>query len=546
MNHDQREALAVSRLDPNAPALPRISGTARQLPPAPEDDDLPDAHRNAPRPDPACLYGLIGDIAEAGAETTEANRYAIALNAMVYLSAAFGRVCYMPVGNVWHHPRIFALQAGRTGRGRKGEAVSLMHRIDKAIRAVDSSIAPQVHRGGLSSREGLAFLIHDGYREGKNEVPPIEDKRLVVFESEFANVTAQSKREGNTLSTALRDAWDGVSIRPATKTNRTWATDPHIAVAGAITPGELRATLAARDLTNGFANRFLIIWAERTQILPFPKATPQHKVDELAQRIVGRLKDAGADRFVEKDRQEVTLSDKARQLYAQLYLHELNDQSAGETVNALIERRAPMLLRMAMLFALCDRTLTVDVPHLNAALAWVRYWAESVKFIFASAVDEADVIETNQTAEKIVEFLTAKGKATRTELTRDCFQGHVSKDKIDTALDELLSATPPRVEVESVPRPKDNPGAPTKWYRLAANSANSAKSEQRRGLAGDLHVGELRELGESSKTTLRPVRTLREAPNRPQTRVDAGDSPISHVSQADADTAAPDADREAI
>lgn len=540
MKHDQRETLAAAALDPAAAVLlqrldtnGRLTLTSGQKHAAAQhvDEDFLDTHRNAPRPDEACLHGLIGDIARAGAETTEANPYAIALNVMVYLSAAFGRGCFMPVGNTWHHPRLFCLHAGRTGRGRKGDAASLIHRIDKAVRALNESIAPQVHRGGLSSREGLAFLIHDGYREGKEEIPPIEDKRLAVFESEFANVIAQGKRDGNTLSAALRDAWDGVSIRPATKTNRTWATDPHITLAGAITPGELRSMLSARDLTNGFANRFLIIWAERQRILPFPKATPQGTVDELARRIIEALEKAGADRFVEKDVHRMSLSDKAQRVYAQLYLHELNDQSAGEAVNALIERRAPMLLRMAMLFALCDGMVVVDVPHLEAALAWVRYWVESVKFIFASAVDEAGVAETNQTAEKIVEFLTAKGKATRTELSRDCFQGHASKDRIDMALDELLSATPPRIVVESVPRPKDNPGAPTKWYRLAANSAKSAKGEQRRGFARDSHSGETSEVGESSQTTLRRVRTFRETPNEPQTRMNASDSQVLQVSQ---------------
>ena len=41
-----------------------------------------DNHRNAPRPDPACLYGLVGDIARAGSETTEANPFAIAASAI--------------------------------------------------------------------------------------------------------------------------------------------------------------------------------------------------------------------------------------------------------------------------------------------------------------------------------------------------------------------------------------------------------------------------------------------------------------------------------
>lgn len=121
------------------------------------------AHRNAPVADPACLYGLIGDVAHAGSEGTETNAVAIAANFMAYLSCAVRRGVYLPVGNTRHHARLFCLHVGRSGRGRKGDAVSLVLRIDQALRAMDEGFAPQIHRGGLSSREGLVALMHDGY-----------------------------------------------------------------------------------------------------------------------------------------------------------------------------------------------------------------------------------------------------------------------------------------------------------------------------------------------------------------------------------------------
>ena len=230
------------------------------------DDEALDNHRNAPRPDPACLYGLVGEVARAGGDTTEANPFAVAANFIAFMSCAVGRGPYMAVGNTWHHTRQFMLHIGRSGRGRKGDAVSLISRIEKALKNLSQDATPKVHRGGLSSREGLVYLIHDGYSEGKTEVEAFLDKRLLVIESEFANVLHQGKREGNTLSAALRDCWDGVSMKPATKSSRLWATDPHIAMIGAVTPGELLGLMASRELTNGFANRFMMFWAERTKI----------------------------------------------------------------------------------------------------------------------------------------------------------------------------------------------------------------------------------------------------------------------------------------
>lgn len=485
-----------------------------------EHGDRPDTHRNAPRPDPACLYGLVGDVALAGSENTEANPYAVALNFMVYLSAALGRGSFTPVGNTWHHPRQFGLHVGRSGRGRKGDAASLIHRIDMAVRTANEDAAPQVHRGGLSTREGLALMIHDGWAQGKDEVPPIHDKRLCVFESEFANILAQGKRDGNTLSSALRDAWDGVSIKPATKSNRVWASNPHIGLMGAVTPNELRVLMASRELTNGFANRFLIIWAERIKVLPFPQATPEPVVDDLARRVVEVIEFAGGLRFVDRDVQRIELTTAAKARYARLYLGELNDQSDGELIGALMERRAPVLLRLAMLFALVDLTRDVGVPHIDAALAWVRYWRESVKFIFSSAVDEDGTARTNETAERIVGFLKARDKATRKQITVECFQSHANKGRIDAALDELLAATPPRIVVDTVERPKGSPGTPTRIYSLTANSANSAECEYPCGSAPDFTHGKVCELSELSPATVHSVRTVCNPSNSPESRAD--------------------------
>lgn len=533
MKHGSHQyAAAEAALDKFIAARPPAWDTAPPEFSEEQVSDAPDHHRNAPRPDPACLCGLIGDIAKAGSRDTEANPFAIAANAIVYLSAAIGRGAFTYVGNTRHHCRVNALHVGRTGRGRKGDAASLIHRLDMALRELDEYIAPQVHTGGLSTREGLALMIHDGWTQGKNEVEPIHDKRLWVIESEFVNVLMQSKRDGNTLSAALRDCWDGVSIKPATKGQpRIWASHPHVNLSAAITGGELHSVMASRELTNGFANRFLIFWAERTRMLPFPKATPQNEVDALAQRVLEVIRFAGGDRPVDRDVTQINMSADAQALFAKLYMGELNDQSGGEVVTALLERRAPTLRRLAMLFALCDLTTEVSVHHVSAALAWTRYWADSVKFIFSDGAAEAATELTNDTAKLIVDFLAKRGEATRKQITVECFKGHKSKSLIDKALDELLVSSPAQIEVKTVPRPKDSPGTPTKIYQLPANCANSANSEHSCGLQPDFDNCEPSELCEPSTeadSTVRTVSRVRTTPNQPQTRMDIDGS---HSSQ---------------
>jgi hypothetical protein len=432
-----------------------------------------DNHRNVPRPDPMCLYGLVGDIANAGSHRTEANTYAVAASALAYLSAALGRKAYIPIGDNLNHTRLFFIHVGRSGIGRKGTSKGLIKIIDKALRNRDETLAPNIHTGGLSTREGLAMLIHDGYKDGKIVIPPIVDKRLFVMESEFANVLQQNKRDGNTLSAALRDAWDGTSIKPAVKNNPVTTTDPHIAIIGDVTPSELRSLMEKRDLSNGFANRFIFFWAEGEKVIALPPPTPSSVVDALTDRVAQVLQYIGADQHGENDVIQMELAPDARSFYEHTYLNELQDRSAGERISGLLERRAPMLLRLAMLFALTDQTTNIEVHHINAALAWIRFWADSVKFIFQSADDEAETAHISDVAKRIATYLYDHGQSTRTDLSKKCFGGHISKIAIDTALDELLTAAPPVIEVESVPRPQGQSGSPTKFYKLCTQTATA-------------------------------------------------------------------------
>jgi hypothetical protein len=507
------------------------------------DDIFIDTHRNAPKPSEACLYGLVGDIARAGSENTEANAYAVAASAIAYLGVAVGRGPYMTIGDDWNHARLFMVHVGRSSRGRKGTAKKLVvQRIAKAVMEISEHLAPAIHTGGLSTREGLALIIHDGFKEGKDEVPAIEDKRLLVVESEFANILHQKNRDGNTLSTALRDAWDGVSIKPATKTNRVWASDPHVGVLADITPFELVGLMASRELTNGFANRFIFFWAEGDKVNPFPKATPDDVIQSLAKAVAEVLSFAGADRHVERDVFRLELSKDAASHYAKLYRGELRDRSAGERVSGLLDRRAPMLMRLAMIFALTDKTLTIEVPHLEAAMAWVRYWSDSVKFIFQSAMDEVAVAEVNETAKLILEFLKKVDRASRTEISSVRFSRHVSRDKLDKALDELLTATPPLIEVETVPRPQGKTGSPTKFYKSCANSAKSANYEQPRGLQPESVTCDVSELCELSSEHNSQISHDSQTAKPLGTRVDVEVSHNSHNSQPTVETLASNVD----
>ncbi|MEI7815089.1 MAG: hypothetical protein WCJ13_09895 [Coriobacteriia bacterium] len=289
-----------------------------------------------------------------------------------------------------------------------------------------------------------------------------------MVESEFANVLHQGRRLGNTLSAALRDCWDGADLKPATKSNRLYASQPHVCLSGAISPSELTGLMRTRELTNGFANRFLMIWAERSRMPPFPRETPQTVVDRLARRTREVLAFVRADHHIEREHLRMELAPQGQWRYAQLYRGELNDNFGDGVVGALLERRAPMLLRLAMLMALSDLQSRIDASHIDAAMAWIRYATASVRFVFVSACEDAKLARVLERSNRVLAFLRERGQATRSQISAECFRGKVPKAQIDASLDHLLASTPPKITVQWAERSDGAPGAPLRVYRLAA------------------------------------------------------------------------------
>lgn len=161
------------------------------------------------------------------------------------------------------------------------------------------------------------------------------------------------------------------------------------------------------------------------------------------------------------------LSPGAKWHYGQLYRDVLCQDLGNDRVTAILERRAPLLLRLGMLFALCDLTTRIEVEHLDAALAWIRYFADSVQYVFLSAKDERISAKASQHVELVLNFLNQHPSASRSDIVRKCFQGHLSKVGIDTCLDHLLDMSPPKIQVKVVARADGLPGGSARIYSLA-------------------------------------------------------------------------------
>jgi len=128
--------------------------------------------------------------------------------------------------------------------------------------------------------------------------PGVTDKRLMLFESEFASVLKVLAREGNTLSAIIRQMHDTGDLRTMTKNSPAKATGAHISIIAHITSEELLRYFDSTEAANGFGNRFLFLCVRRSKCLPRGGRVDQAALQRLGERIEQALAFArGASEF---------------------------------------------------------------------------------------------------------------------------------------------------------------------------------------------------------------------------------------------------------
>ncbi len=391
--------------------------------------------------------GLIRDFVIASTRNSEATPAGVAVGLLMLIMANAGRSLYFPYGNIPQYPILFALHVARSGKG-KGVSLGSVKAVEREIRANYPGLLGQTHSGGLSTREGVASAISDPVldEDGK-QIGGTDDKRLLVIESEFSNVLQQSKREGNTLSAAIRDFYDGVTIAPLTKTAKVIASDPCVSILGQITPAELVRLLDDTSVRNGFINRFLIFYSESTKTVALPEPWSDEELKEFAHRVAaviswakGLYPQIGASKS-----RRMQFSDDARQVYERAYPR-LKSPCLDDFLLSVLSRAPAHTVRLSMAFAICDMSEVIEVKHLRAALHWVKAFCDSANFIFQSKSDEEKAEITNAQADKILSFLRENGEATKTDIYSKCFKRNCSSGKITEALTFLLDQTPPQIK----------------------------------------------------------------------------------------------------
>jgi hypothetical protein len=379
----------------------------------------PDKANAIPWPEPlheAAFHGIAGEYVKMIEPHTEADTAAILMQFLVAFGNCVGEGPYFQVEADRHGVNEFAVIVGDTAKGRKG--TSWGH-IRETFKSIDAAWTVQHIQSGLSSGEGLIMQVRDPVSE-TDDAP--SDKRLLVIEPEFAQLLAMMKREGNTISPVIRQAWDRETLAIMTKHSPARATGTHVSLICHITQEEQRRRMAETEAFNGFANRFIWICARRSKLLPEGGNLDSIDMTDFHSRLFEVVSFSRTVGRLQRD-------EESRKIWIAVY-PALSDAKSG-LLGAVVSRSEAHVLRLSCIYALLDSSELVRKAHLLAALAVWDYAEASARYIFGDKA--GDDIE-----DRLFDALRIRENGmTRTDI-HNLFSRHVNTARIDDALTALM------------------------------------------------------------------------------------------------------------
>jgi hypothetical protein len=364
----------------------------------------------------AALYGIAGAIIRKIEPHTETHPAALLIQLLVGLGNLIGRSPYFTTERDKQHGNLFTVVVGASSRGRKGTSWGQVRHI---LESVDPDWEKSRIMGGLASGEGVIAELQDA--EPGTDSNSVTDKRLLVFEGEFAQVLRVLQRDGNTLSGLLRNGWDTGNLRNMSKGAPLRASDCHISMIGHITRTELERLLTANDAANGFANRILWVHSSRTKLLPeggeLHTISFQDEIEHLRNAVV-----------LARQKGKIERSPGAKTYWKEIY--PMLTQEVPGRWGEVTSRGEAQVTRLSLLFALLDESETVDKEHLQAACAVWEYCSQSARWAFEEMRFSPD-------AQTIINGLKKSGSLSLTEINSNLFRGNRKADKIKKALEEI-------------------------------------------------------------------------------------------------------------
>jgi hypothetical protein len=378
------------------------------------------------QPGEAAYHGVMGEIVREIDPHTEANLAAILFQLLVGFGNMVGRGPHWVHESDKHRLNLFVSLVGNTADGRKGTSWGYPRRI---LTAVDPSWGNRIIPG-INSGPGLIEQVADEETTRTGSfLRGVNDKRVLMYESEFTRLLAIFARDSETLGMVLRQAWEDDNLAALSKKNPVRATGAHVSVIAHVTPEDLQVNLSLNDIANGLGNRFLWVCTKASKKLDHEGRLDWRRLDPHIEQLRAALEWARRD--LAMDVVPMGRAPTAQRFWVE-QLGVLRKPRPG-LLGAILARGPAQVMRLAAIYAVVDRQPEIETHHLKAALELWAYCVRSIDFVFGDRLGDKD-------AEKLLAALEEAGAGgiSQKEIQRRVFSNHKDAESLNILLRKMI------------------------------------------------------------------------------------------------------------
>ncbi len=341
------------RIQPGEPGL---------LAPSVDDSLFPDP------PSRVAFGGLLGECVDALAPGTDASEVGLLASLLAFSGALFPARSYL---HAYHTTSPMLALVGKSSIGRKGTA---MFRARDALgNALGMEVVNRVKLNGLASGEALVRALLD--RDRENFGHPTG----VLFEEEYATFLAASGREGSTLDSRMRAAFDGGALANRRAAETVAVPEPYwLSGLVAITPSELQARVVKESFHNGSGNRWLWLPVVQRDVI----------ADGLEPVLPRSISDPMKQAHDEANRRPPTLppGTGVGELVSE-YDRFLRSETVGLAAD-MTRRFGIIAFRIGLVHAAVEQASAVGREHIRRGIALTEYARAGLAWTFGEALGD--------------------------------------------------------------------------------------------------------------------------------------------------------------
>ena len=315
---------------------------------------------------------------------------------LTMLGAAIGRTAYVfSAQNIYTNQ--FTVLVGPSGQ-RKTTAISM---------ATELADVKMVYN--LNSAEGLVKVLS-------------ADASVLVVQDEFTHVFAKARQDGgSTLIPLLNRLYDVPLVAEITTKQDPLHVDlPYTSIFTG-TPGDwLKEQLEQHHFTSGFLNRFTYYVGVDKEPIPLPEPAVLGDIRRRVKVFEGRVKP-----------KRYQLDAAAKEVYSVWYRDwKTNPPDNSHSAN-LVVRLPIKVLKLALTYAVTERTGMITHPQIEAAMAYGAYQLDAMKEVFGEIP-----LGVNREEERVMHLI--EGEMTISKLHQR-IGGRVSASQLAQMLDKLVT-----------------------------------------------------------------------------------------------------------